>query len=76
MSENKGRGRDRTLQPESSGPGGPAHDETHAEVLRELVAHLRQNRTQLREVWASRIMSARFLTAMTNEEIMAEASSV
>jgi rsbT co-antagonist protein RsbR len=40
------------------------------------VAHLRQNRTQLREVWASRIMGARFLTAMTNEEIMAEASSV
>ncbi|HEY4126431.1 MAG TPA: STAS domain-containing protein [Gammaproteobacteria bacterium] len=76
MSENKGRGRGSHLQPESSGQGTTPNDESHAEVLRELVAHLRQNRTQLREVWASRIMSARFLTAMTNEEIMAEASSV
>ncbi len=50
--------------------------EAHVEVLRELVAHLRQNRTQLREEWARRITSARFLTDMTNEEIRAECSAV
>src|SRR5882724_9385940 len=76
MSDNKYKGRDKNLPPESAGTAGAPPDEAHVEVLRELVAHLRQNRTQLREVWASRIMGARFLTAMTNEEIMAEASSV
>lgn len=51
-------------------------DDSQREVLAELVGHLRQNRTQLREEWARRIMSARFLTAMTNEEIQAECSAV
>jgi rsbT co-antagonist protein RsbR len=45
-------------------------------LLRELVAHLRQNRTQLREEWARRITEARLLTAMTKEEVFAEATSV
>lgn len=45
-------------------------------LLRELVAHLRQNRTQLREEWVSRITEAQLLTAMTREEIFAEATSV
>lgn len=45
-------------------------------LLRELVAHLRQNRTQLREEWARRITEAQLLTAMTKEEIFAEATSV
>ncbi len=47
-----------------------------AELLRQLVAHLRQNRTQLREEWARRITEAKLLTAMTKEEIFAEATSV
>src|SRR5258705_6745410 len=47
-----------------------------AVLLRELVAHLRQNRTQLREEWARRITRAQLLTAMTEEEIFAEATSV
>lgn len=46
------------------------------ELLRELVAHLRQNRTQLREEWLRRIAETRLLTAMTKEEIFAEATSV
>src|SRR5256884_3738859 len=50
--------------------------ETSAALLRELVAHLRQNRTQLREEWARRITRAQLLTAMTEEEIFAEATSV
>src|SRR6201984_1223393 len=45
-------------------------------LLRELVAHLRQNRTQLREEWVSRISEAQLLMAMTKEEIFAEATSV
>src|SRR5712664_3491637 len=50
--------------------------ETSAALLRELVAHLRQNRTQLREEWARRIREAELLTAMSQEEIFSEATSV
>src|SRR5579863_1217548 len=50
--------------------------ESTASLLRELVAHLRQNRTQLREEWARRITEAQLLTAMTREEIFAEATSI
>lgn len=50
--------------------------ESTAALLRELVAHLRQNRTQLREEWARRIGESQLLTAMTREEIFAEATSV
>jgi rsbT co-antagonist protein RsbR len=45
-------------------------------LLSELVAHLRERRTQLREEWARRITEARLLTAMSNEEVFAEATSV
>jgi len=51
-------------------------NEASAALLRELVAHLRQNRTQLREEWARRITEAQLLTAMTKEEIFTEATSV
>jgi rsbT co-antagonist protein RsbR len=47
-----------------------------AGLLRELVAHLRQNRTQLREEWVRRITRAQLLTAMSKDEIFAEATSV
>ncbi len=50
--------------------------ESTAALLRELVAHLRQNRTQLREEWVRRIIEAKLLMAMTKEEIFAEATSV
>ncbi|HVZ81021.1 MAG TPA: STAS domain-containing protein [bacterium] len=50
--------------------------EATAVLLRELVAHLRQNRTQLREEWVRRIIEAKLLMAMTKEEIFAEATSV
>src|SRR2546421_516018 len=45
-------------------------------LLRELVAHLRQNRTQLREEWARRITEAKLLTAMSSDEVFAEATAV
>lgn len=50
--------------------------ESTAALLRELVAHLRQGRTQLREEWARRITEAKLLTAMSREEIFAEATAV
>ena len=50
--------------------------EVTSKLLRELVAHLRQNRTPLREEWVRRITEAQLLTAMTKEEIFAEATSV
>src|SRR5437899_10744832 len=45
-------------------------------LLRELVAHLGQNRTQLREEWIRRITEGRLLTAMSKDEVFAEATSV
>ena len=50
--------------------------ESNAAVLRELVAHLRRNRTQLREEWARRIHEAKLLTAMSEDEVFSEATSV
>lgn len=47
-----------------------------AALLRELVGHLRQGRNQLREEWARRITEAQLLTAMSREEIFAEATAV
>jgi rsbT co-antagonist protein RsbR len=52
------------------------HVESNADLLTELVAHLRNNRTQLRQEWARRIGEARLLTALTQEEIFSEATSV
>jgi rsbT co-antagonist protein RsbR len=51
-------------------------DRSSDSLLPELVEHLRQNRTVLREEWARRITDARLLTAMTPEEIFSEATSV
>ena len=51
-------------------------DRSSEGLLPELVEHLRQNRTVLREEWARRITDARLLTAMTPEEIFSEATSV
>ena len=53
----------------------PPADSSEA-LLRELVSHLRENREQLRQEWARRIAAAQLLTAMSQEEIFAEATSV
>jgi rsbT co-antagonist protein RsbR len=45
-------------------------------LLPQLVKHLRQNRTALREEWARRITAAELLTAMTPEELFSEATAV
>lgn len=46
------------------------------DLLRELVAHLRRNRAELREEWARRMAHAQLLPAMTEGDIFAEAASV
>ena len=50
--------------------------DTTGTLMRELVAHLRENRTGLREEWLRRIFETELLTAMTREEVFAEATSV
>jgi len=45
-------------------------------LLPQLVEHLRQDRTVLREEWARRITEAELLTAMTPEELFSEATAV
>jgi len=45
-------------------------------LLPELVAHLRDHRTQLRQQWAERITQAHLLSAMTAQEVFSEATSV
>jgi rsbT co-antagonist protein RsbR len=45
-------------------------------LLSELVAHLRENRTQLRQEWATRITDAKLLSSMTPQEVFTEATSV
>lgn len=54
----------------------PPINDTDVEILRELVGHLRQKRTALREDWVRRIMAGKLLKAMTEDEILAECSAV
>lgn len=51
-------------------------NESTSTLLIELVSHLREHRTQLREEWAQRITKAKLLTAMTEEEVFTEATAV
>src|SRR5688500_6713994 len=46
------------------------------QLLPQLVAHLREHRTKLRQDWASRILDAHLLHAMTPQEMAAETTSV
>ncbi|HYY44355.1 MAG TPA: STAS domain-containing protein [Actinomycetota bacterium] len=50
--------------------------EVDTSLLRELVTHLRQSRTRLREEWVRRIRSAQLLRVMTEEEIFSEVTTV
>ena len=46
------------------------------QLLPELVAHLREHRTQLRQEWVERIDQSRLLKAMTPQEVHSETTSV
>ena len=52
---------------------GPEVDPT---LLRELVEHLRSDRTPLREEWTRRITEAQLLSVMTPDEIFSEVTAV
>ena len=57
-----------------------AEAETEAEevetLLPQLVAHLHEHRTELRQEWATRINDAHLLAAMTPQEVFSEVTSV
>ena len=59
-------------------PDRPARDDEREddELLQELVAYLRDNRTDLREQWAKRISEAELLQVMSDDEIFSEATEV
>src|SRR5919109_357124 len=57
-------------------PAATNGSQQSADLLKELVAHLSANRTNLRQEWARRIGEARLLTALTPEEVFNEATSV
>src|SRR5919112_5939325 len=54
----------------------PPDDFDDDQLLPQLVAHLREHRTRLRQDWAERIQSSGLLHAMTSQEMGAETTSV
>jgi rsbT co-antagonist protein RsbR len=57
--------------------GEPAAESSDGDpLLQELVAYLRENRTEMREEWARRISDANLLGVMSDEEIFSEATEV
>ena len=50
--------------------------EDEEQLLPQLVAHLREHRSRLRQEWASRIQDSHLLNSMTPQEVGAETTSV
>jgi rsbT co-antagonist protein RsbR len=68
---------DPDAEPEQQTDDQPAQPSQDADpLLQELVSHLRDNRTDLREEWARRISAADLLGVMSDEEIFSEATEV
>src|SRR6185437_12302938 len=67
---------DSALESNNTGVGAQTATVSSEGLLPQLVQHLRQNRTVLREEWARRITVAELLTAMTPEELFSEATAV
>ena len=66
-------------QPREGATGERGSGQTSNEadpLLQELVAYLRERRTELREEWARRISEAELLGVMSDEEIFSEATEV
>lgn len=78
MPKSKQKSNEQGVHTEQKYPHIPSvsRDENTELLLSELVAHLRQKRSELREEWAQRIQEAELLTAMNKQEILAEATSV
>jgi rsbT co-antagonist protein RsbR len=60
----------------ASAPEQEARDRDDRSLLHELVEHLRQHLTPLREEWTRRITEAQLLSVMTEEEIFSEVTAV
>jgi uncharacterized protein YukE len=56
-------------------PSTPVEEDA-ASLLHELAEHFRQNRTALCEEWTTRITKAKLLTALSQEELLAQAASM
>ena len=65
-----------TSVPDTRAGSEQADADEHAKLLPELVAHLREHRTELREEWSTRITAAHLLSSMTPQEVTSETSSV
>jgi rsbT co-antagonist protein RsbR len=63
-----------------TGPDGTKttehQSEEHRLLLPELVSHLREHRTPLRQEWARRITDSHLLSSMTAQEVFSEATAV
>jgi rsbT co-antagonist protein RsbR len=66
---------ERTRRGSRTEPPRPLDGDEEA-LLPELVAHLREHRTKLRQEWVSRIREENLLQAMTSQEMSAETTSV
>jgi rsbT co-antagonist protein RsbR len=66
---------DRTGTADEPAAGAPLNGDD-AQLLPQLVAHLREHHTMLRQQWANRIQGAHLLHAMTPQEMAAETTSV
>lgn len=75
-SDDSGKGKSKNKEREMPHIPGQPPDDSTVTLLRELVAHLRQKRSELREEWVRRIMEAELLNAMNKDEILAEATAV
>jgi rsbT co-antagonist protein RsbR len=65
------------MQDGMSAADAPAVDQdSDSSLLHELVAHLRQHLTPLREEWSRRITEAQLLQVMTEDEIFSEVTAV
>jgi rsbT co-antagonist protein RsbR len=67
---------DSTLTEEVTADFPSSNDHDESQLLPQLVAHLREHRTKLREEWATRIKDASLLEAMTAHELQADTTSV
>jgi rsbT co-antagonist protein RsbR len=68
--------RDIPADDEIAGDFSAEIDAEDEQLLPQLVAHLREHRTRLRQEWAGRIQDSHLLQAMTPQEVSAETTSV
>ena len=64
-----------TVERTTDEPPNPDHQDDD-QLLPQLVSHLREHRSRLREEWANRIHAAHLLEAMTSQETTDETTSV